>query len=230
MILGTRCSRNCRFCAIDHGHPDPPDAGEPLRVAQAVQMLELRYAVVTSVTRDDLSDGGAGHFNATIHAIRRLNPQCRVEVLIPDMQGDAQSLDLLLEACPDVFNHNLETVQRLYSTVRPQADFNRSLKVLHYASAKGFITKSGMMLGLGETREEVLDAAKALRSVGCRILTLGQYLAPSLEHLPVMRYLQPVEFAQLRQQCLRLGFDYVHAGPMVRSSYHAAELSGLEKV
>lgn len=223
MILGTRCSRNCRFCAIEHSRPDPPDAEEPLRVAQTVQRLNLRYAVVTSVTRDDLPDGGAGHFSATILAIRRLNPQCRIEVLIPDLQGDTQSLDLLLAACPDVLNHNLETVQRLYCTVRPQADFNRSLKVLHYASRKGFVTKSGMMLGLGESESEVLEAAEALRSAGCCILTLGQYLAPSKEHLPVVRYLPPEEFAQLRQQCLRLGFDHVQAGPMVRSSYHAAE-------
>jgi len=230
MILGARCSRNCRFCAIEHGRPDPPDAEEPLRVAQAVQTLKLRYAVVTSVTRDDLPDGGAGHFNATISAIRRLNPFCRIEVLIPDLQGDTLSLDILLEACPDVLNHNLETVPRLYSTVRPQADFNQSLKVLHYAALKGFVTKSGLMLGLGESESEVLEAAKTLRSAGCRILTLGQYLAPSKEHLPVVRYLPPEEFTNLRRQCLGLGFDHVQAGPMVRSSYHAAEQTVDEKV
>ena len=225
MILGARCSRNCRFCAIEHGRLHPPDAEEPLRVAQAVQTLKLRYAVVTSVTRDDLPDGGAGHFNATILAIRLLNPQCLIEVLIPDLQGDTQSLDFILAARPDVLNHNLETVRRLYCTVRPQADFDRSLKVMHHASMKGFVTKSGMMLGLGESGAEVLEAAEALRSAGCRILTLGQYLAPSKEHLPVARYLPPEEFAHLRQQCLRLGFDHVQAGPMVRSSYHAAEQS-----
>lgn len=230
MILGTRCSRNCRFCAIEHSRPEPPDAEEPLRIAQAVQILKLHYAVVTSVTRDDLPDGGAGHFNATILAIRQLTPQCRIEVLIPDFQGNTRSLDRVLEACPDVLNHNLETVQRLYSNVRPQADFNRSLNVLHYASRKGIVTKSGMMLGLGEIEAEVLEAAEALRSVGCRILTLGQYLAPSQEHLPVVRYLPPEEFARLRRQCLRLGFDHVQAGPLVRSSYHAAEQIVIEKI
>jgi lipoyl synthase len=223
MILGDICSRNCGFCAVDHGRPSATDSGEPLRIAQAVQTLGLRYVVITSVTRDDLADGGAAHFAATILKIKRLIPQCRVEVLIPDLQGDQQALQVVLNAKPDVLNHNLETVPRLYKTVRPQADYQRSLKVIQMAGKQGYISKSGLMLGLGETRDEVLQTAQELRAVGCNLLTLGQYLSPSRHHLSVTRYVTPEEFSQLQDDCLRMGFDRVQASPLVRSSYHADE-------
>jgi len=221
MIMGQVCSRNCRFCAVEHGALLPLDAEEPLRIAQAVKRLELRHVVVTSVTRDDLTDGGAGHFYDTIAAIRRESPGCSIEVLIPDFKGSHTALQKVVDAHPDVLNHNVETVPRLYGSVRPQASYEQSLAVLRYAAEAGMVTKSGLMLGLGETGAEILQCARDLRQVGCRILTLGQYLPPSKSHVPVVRFVPPQEFDALRQQCLDLGFEHVEAAPLVRSSYHA---------
>jgi lipoic acid synthetase len=223
MLMGNVCTRACTFCAVDHGAPLPVDPDEPRRVAEAVALLGLNYAVITSVTRDDLPDGGAGCFAATIAAVRARRPHCRVEVLIPDFGGDPKALAVVLAAQPDVLNHNLETVPRLYPVVRPQADYHRSLQLLARAAEAGVLTKSGLMVGLGETMDEVLTTMEELRGVGCRMLTLGQYLQPSSAHLPVDRFVTPHEFAQLREAGLAMGFSHVEAGPLVRSSYHAAQ-------
>jgi len=226
MILGGRCSRNCRFCAVGHGPQGLPDPEEPTRVALAVQTMALSYCVVTSVTRDDLPDGGAAHFATAITAIREHNPQTLIEVLIPDFQGDSQALATVLAARPDVLNHNLETVQRLYPTVRPEAGYQQSLEVLRQskAMAPNTATKCGIMVGLGETGEELSRLFADLRQTGCDILTIGQYLQPSKSHLPVERYLPPEEFAALEQQALALGFAAVASAPFVRSSYQAEAL------
>lgn len=226
MILGDRCSRNCRFCAVGHGPQGPPDPEEPGRVAEAVRALGLRYCVITSVTRDDLADGGAGHFAATIQTLRAKNPQLLIEVLIPDFQGDAEALATVLAAGPDVLNHNLETVARLYPIVRPEAKYGRSLELLRQskAIAPGVATKSGIMVGLGETTEELLQLFADLRQADCDILTIGQYLQPSRGHLEVIRFLPPEEFVTLGQQALALGFGAVAAAPFVRSSYQAEGL------
>jgi lipoic acid synthetase len=221
MILGNLCTRRCRFCNVPKGVPEGLDRDEPNRVADAVAALKLKYAVVTSVTRDDLVDGGAEIFAETIRAIRAKSPECRVEILIPDFQGSEESLRTVLDAKPDILNHNLETVQSLYSRVRPQADYRRSLLLLSRAGADGAVTKTGLMLGLGEAREEILEVMGDLREVGCSILTLGQYLRPGKTHLPVEKYYHPDEFAELRDQALSLGFRHIVAGPLVRSSYHA---------
>ncbi|NOZ61509.1 MAG: lipoyl synthase [Calditrichaeota bacterium] len=222
MILGDRCTRNCRFCNIQSGAPAPVDPDEPKRVAAAVKTLNLNYAVITSVTRDDLPDGGAAHFAETIREIKKLSPDCRVEVLIPDLQGKIEALNIVFDAAPDVLNHNLETVPSLYRQVRPGADFQRSLTVLKLAKENGLLTKSGLMVGLGEELREVLGAMSQLRRVGCDFLTIGQYLQPSAEHLPIARYVTPAEFANLEKQGEEMGFVRVEAGPLVRSSYHAA--------
>lgn len=226
MILGDRCSRNCRFCAVGHGPQGPPDPEEPQRVAEAVRTLGLSYCVITSVTRDDLADGGAGHFAATIRTLRAENPQLLIEVLIPDFQGDAEALATVLAAGPDVLNHNLETVARLYPIVRPEAEYGRSLELLRQskAIAPGVATKSGIMVGLGETTEELLQLFADLRQADCDILTIGQYLQPSRGHLEVMRFLPPEEFVTLGEQALALGFGAVAAAPFVRSSYRAEGL------
>jgi len=226
MILGDRCSRNCRFCAIGHGPQGPPDPEEPRRVTEAVRSMGLSYCVITSVTRDDLADGGAGHFAATIQAIRAGNPQILIEVLIPDFQGDSQALATVLAAQPDVLNHNLETVERLYSAVRPEADYGRSLELLKRskAIAPDLVTKCGIMVGLGETAKELTGLFNDLRQTGCDILTIGQYLQPSRGHLEVVRFLPPEEFTILEQQALALGFGAVAAAPFVRSSYQADTL------
>jgi len=225
LIMGGRCTRNCRFCSVSPGLPEPLDPDEPERVAEAVERMGLRYAVVTSVTRDDLPDGGAGHFAATIAAIRRRIPAAEIEVLIPDFQGDPAALETVLRARPDVLNHNIETVPRLYPRVRPQADYRRSLELLRRAGeiAPGTPTKSGLMLGLGERPEEIRQTLQNLRTAGCRILTLGQYLQPSPEHLPVQAYVPPDEFEAWRAEALGLGFSEVASAPFVRSSYHAKE-------
>ena len=223
MILGDVCTRNCRFCAVKTGKPTAVDLDEPRRVAEAVKTLNLRYAVITSVTRDDLEDGGALIFAETIRQIRTAVPGCQVEVLIPDFKGSAAALRTVLEAKPDVLNHNLETVPRLYRQVRPQANYTRSLQVLERARRAGFTTKSGLMLGLGETLDEVREVMRDLRSVGCQILTLGQYLQPTREHLPVARFVSPQEFDALRDYGLAIGFQHVASGPLVRSSFHADE-------
>lgn len=222
LLLGNICTRSCGFCNIPQGQPTGIDGDEPARVAAAVEQLQLTYAVVTSVTRDDLPDGGAGIFAETIRSIRRISPGCRVEVLVPDFQGSQTALETVLDAGPDVLNHNLETVPSLYPRVRSRADYERSLQLLGRALSHGAVTKTGLMLGLGEGMDEVLSVLKDLRNAGCDILTLGQYLRPSLNHLPVERYCRPEEFRALRREALDLGFRHVVAGPLVRSSYHAA--------
>ena len=223
MILGDSCSRNCTFCAISHGALEAVDPDEPRRVAEAVKSLDLRYAVVTSVTRDDLPDGGAGAFARTIAAIRTANPGCRIEVLIPDFAGSKEALMTLLAQNPDVLNHNLETVEELYPRVRPQADYHRSLDLLDSARRHGARTKSGLMLGVGESRDQLIKTLRDLRNIDCQIITLGQYLPPSRHHLPVERFVEPAEFAELRRLGLEMGFPHVESGPLVRSSYHAEE-------
>ena len=223
MILGDTCTRSCGFCAVKTGRPEFLDKDEPRRVGEAVEIMKLRHAVITSVNRDELFDGGAQIFAETIREIRSRVPGCRIEVLIPDFVGNEQALNIVLDAQPDILNHNTETVPRLYKTVRPQAHYNRSLELLFRAKQKGFLTKSGLMLGLGETIEEVIDTMSDLREVECDILTLGQYLQPTQSHLPVERYVLPEEFAMLKQRGLEMGFRYIESGPLVRSSYHAAE-------
>lgn len=223
MILGNICTRSCRFCNVSDGRPMPPDAGEPDRIAEAVRELGLQYAVITSVTRDDLLDGGAAHFAAQVEAIRSAAPDCRVELLIPDLQGSRTALEVILASSPDVVGHNLETVPRLYSQARQGADYRRSLKLLDNARALAphIPTKSGLMLGLEENEDEVLTTMTDLLEVGCRILTLGQYLQPSRKHLPVARYVPPEEFDEFAARGKALGFYHVEAGPLVRSSYQA---------
>lgn len=223
MILGNVCTRGCRFCNVPKGVPQGLDQEEPGRVARAVAELGLKYVVVTSVTRDDLADGGAGIFAATITAIATTSTDCRVEVLVPDFQGSASSLTVVLDAGPNVLNHNIETVPSLYATVRPLAKYDRSLELLAQAHRFGAITKTGLMLGLGEGVDELRSVMGDLRAAGCDMLTLGQYLQPRKNHLPVKKYYRPEEFAELREQALSLGFQYVVAGPLVRSSYHAGQ-------
>lgn len=226
LILGDACTRDCRFCAIPHApRPAPPDPGEPDRLAEAAAAMGLRYVVVTSVTRDDLPDGGAAAFAAVIRAIRARLPGARVEVLVPDFQGRETSIDTVLAEAPDILNHNLETVARLHPAVRPQADYRRSLGVLRHAARAGARTKSGLMLGMGETDAELRDALHDLHDAGVALLTLGQYLAPSVRHHPVDRFVPPAEFDAWRDEALALGFDSVAAGPEVRSSFHAEELA-----
>jgi len=226
MILGNICTRACGFCAVPSGAPvGPPDEDEPLRVAEAVEKMGLRYAVVTSVNRDDQPDGGAAIFGRTIREIRSRVPGCRVEVLIPDFRGDWNALDTVLEARPDVLNHNMETVPRLYRRVRKGAVYERSLELLNRVARRDpeIPVKTGMMLGLGETRDEVLSAMGEIAAQGTHILTLGQYLQPTPEHLPVERFVHPDEFAEFKQLGEELGIKHVEAGPLVRSSYHAFE-------
>jgi lipoyl synthase len=226
MILGNVCTRACGFCAVPSGRPlGPPDAAEPQRVAEAVKQMNLRYAVVTSVNRDDQSDGGAAIFVATIVAIRDRVPDCKIEVLIPDFRGEWPALEAVIAARPDVLNHNVETVPRLYGHVRRGALYERSLELLERAKkrAPAMPVKTGMMLGLGETREEVLQVMADLTARGTDIFTLGQYLQPTREHLPVLRFVPPGEFAEYKRLGMQLGFRHVEAGPLVRSSYHAFE-------
>jgi lipoic acid synthetase len=223
LILGNNCTRSCRFCNVPKGTPQNVEADEPDRVASAVEALKLNYAVITSVTRDDLPDGGSALFAETIGAIRRRIPRCRVEVLIPDFQGSESALHTVLEAKPDVLNHNIETVPSLYKCVRPKADYGRSIELLSRAHAFGAVTKSGMMLGLGEGKEEIFSVFQDLRKAGCSFLTLGQYLQPNKNSLSVERYYHPEEFLKLRDHAMSLGFTHVIAGPLVRSSYHAGK-------
>jgi len=226
LILGSRCTRNCRFCSVAQGPSEPPDPQEPHRVASVARQMGLKYVVVTSVTRDDLPDGGAGLFARTIEAIRQQIPEACVEVLIPDFQGNATALHTVLQTGPDVLNHNIETVRRLYPVVRPQADYRRSLELLQRARQfdPGLTTKSGLMLGFGEGREEITTTLEDLLAAGCQVLTLGQYLQPSKAHLPARRFVPPEEFEEWRELGLELGFREVASGPFVRSSYHAKEL------
>jgi lipoic acid synthetase len=225
MILGNVCTRRCGFCAVRKGAPEPVDYDEPRRVAQAVAAMGLRYAVVTSVNRDDRKDGGAELFRLVIRAIRGRVPGCKVEVLVPDFQGRHEAMDIVLDASPEVLNHNLETVPRLYRQVRLGARYERSLDLLAYArrTRPDIPTKSGLMLGLGENRDEALQAMRDLRAHSVDILTVGQYLRPSPRHLPIIRYIPVEEFNEYRRAGLEMGFAHVESGPLVRSSYHAAE-------
>jgi len=222
MILGSVCTRNCTFCAVAGGVPLPPDPDEPARIAEAVRRMELRHVVITSVTRDDLPDGGAGQFSRTIRAVHG-SAAADVEVLVPDFGGHLDDADRVLEAGPEVFNHNVETVPRLYPEVRPQADYARSLAVLARAGERSpsAAVKSGLMLGLGETGDELDAVLVELLDVGCRVLTLGQYLAPSEAHHPVVEFVAPERFKELERRALEMGFAAVASGPFVRSSYHA---------
>ncbi len=231
MLMGDVCTRNCPYCAVAHGKARPLDPDEPRRIAEAVARLGLEHVVVTSVDRDDLADGGAAHFAATARAIKRLSPLSRVEVLVPDFKGSYPSIDAVVQAPVAIFNHNIETVPSIYRKARPGGNYRRSLDVLAHAKEAArelaqrrdekLLTKAGMMLGLGEERAEIDEVLRDLRSVGCDILTLGQYLRPSPDHLPVQRYVTPDEFAELRASALARGFRHVESGPLVRSSYHA---------
>ncbi|MEI7958592.1 MAG: lipoyl synthase [Verrucomicrobiota bacterium] len=231
MIAGERCTRACGFCAVDTAKPFPLDPDEPRRVAEAIGRLKLRHVVLTSVCRDDLEDGSAEHFAQTIRAIRALNPSLVIEVLTPDFNGRAESLQTVADAAPDVFNHNLETVERLTPLVRSRAKYRLSLQVLRdfKAIAPGITTKSGLMLGLGEQEAEILSAMDDLRGVGVQVLTLGQYLRPTPEHLPIIEYVTPEKFAEYKEIGLEKGFQHVASGPLVRSSYHAAEFDPTTK-
>lgn len=231
LILGNTCTRHCAFCAVDSGKPTEYDLDEPRRVGEAVAALQLKYAVVTSVTRDDLDDGGAFIFAETIRTIRNTTPGCRVEVLIPDFKGNADALKMVIDAKPDVLNHNIETVERLYSLVRPQANYRRSLELLARAKAidPECVTKSGIMLGLGETDEEILGALRDLRAADCEIVTIGQYLRPSAGHLPIQKYYTPEEFKRFAEEGKAMGFRHVESAPLVRSSYHAREQSEIAR-
>ena len=224
MILGDLCTRRCPFCDVAHGRPLAPDENEPRKLAETIQAMQLKYVVITSVDRDDLKDGGALHFQKCIHEVRELNPEIKIEVLVPDFRGRMdRALSVIHESPPDVFNHNLETVPRLYKQARPGADYQWSLKLIQeFKHANPNVpTKSGIMLGLGEELEEVRELMRDLRMHDCDMLTLGQYLQPSKHHLPVIRYVTPDEFDQLKVDALAMGFSNVASGPMVRSSYHA---------
>jgi len=226
MILGDICTRSCGFCAVKTGRPTELDLDEPRRVAEAVQTMGVRYAVITSVNRDELEDGGASIFAATIREIRRRAPGCKVEVLIPDFKGDERALQLVIDAAPDVLNHNVETVPRIYRQVRPQANYEQSLTLLLRAKRAGMVTKSGFMVGIGEEVEEVYALLRDLREHEVDIVTIGQYLQPSPQHLPVVRYVHPEEFERFREYGLQLGLRHVESGPLVRSSYHAEKQVG----
>ena len=223
LLLGDFCTRRCHYCSVTTGRPGNVDWEEPERVAEAVRALDLRHAVLTSVNRDELDDGGASVFAATIRAIRRLQPACTVEVLVPDFQGKSDAVETVLEATPEIFSHNIETVSRLFPAVRPQGDYDRSLQVLRWAKDQGANTKSGFMVGMGETNEELRSVLDDLRAAGCEIVSIGQYLQPTKAHLVVHRYVEPQEFEDLKQYGMALGFRHVESGPLVRSSYHAEQ-------
>lgn len=225
MILGNICTRSCSFCAIQTGRPTELDIGEPARVADSIAKMNLQHAVITSVARDDLKDGGASIWANTIRAVHNRMPECAVEVLTADFRGQQEYLDIVLDACPDIFNHNLETVERLQRPIRKTARYDRSLWVLEHAKSRGFITKSGIMLGIGETKDEIKSVLKAMRSVGVDILTIGQYLQPSPEHEPVDRWVTPEEFLEWKEYALEIGYGVCESGPLIRSSYHAEEQS-----
>ena len=228
MIAGDRCTRACGFCAVSTAKPLPLEADEPLRVAEATRRMRLRHVVITAVARDDMADGGAEHFRQTIEAVRRLNPKTAIEVLVPDFNDSDTAIEIVLSANPHIFNHNLETVRRLTPEVRHRATYDRSLSVLKKVKARRgntLFTKSGLMLGLGETENEIVVALEDLRAAGCDVLTLGQYLQPTLRHLPVVEFVSPEQFAALGRVARALGFVHVASGPMVRSSYHADEFT-----
>jgi lipoic acid synthetase len=225
MILGNICTRSCGFCAVHTGKPTELDLDEPRRVAEAIRVMGLKHAVITSVARDELADGGASVWAATIRAVREVSPETKLEVLIPDFKGRWEDLDTVLDARPDILNHNVETVPRLHRIVRPQATYERSLELLRRAKERGFVTKSGLMLGLGETDAEIAETLRDMAAERMDILTLGQYLRPTADHLPLHRWITPEEFAAWKEQALALGFGVVESGPLVRSSYHADEQS-----
>ncbi|MGB0413740.1 MAG: lipoyl synthase [Coraliomargarita sp.] len=227
MILGNICTRSCRFCAIQTGRPTELDLGEPARVAESIAKMGLKYTVITSVARDDLKDGGASIWAATIRAIRHRAPECAVEVLTADFRGQQEYLDVVLDACPDIFNHNMETVERLQRPIRKTARYDRSLWVLKHAKSRGFITKSGIMLGIGEKEEEIKQVMQDMVAAGVDILTIGQYLQPTKEHQPIDRWVTPEEFKRWKDYALEIGFGVCESGPMVRSSYHADEQSNV---
>ena len=227
MILGNICTRSCTFCAIQTGRPTELDLGEPARVAESIAKMDLKHAVVTSVARDDLKDGGASVWAATIRAIHHRLPTCAVEVLTADFRGQQEYLDVVLDACPDIFNHNLETVKRLQRPIRKTARYDRSLWVLEHAKSRGFTTKSGIMLGIGETEDEIKEVLQDMQKVGVDILTIGQYLQPTKKHQPIDRWVTPEEFAKWKEYALSIGFGACESGPLVRSSYHADEQSAM---
>ncbi|EKE03441.1 MAG: hypothetical protein ACD_20C00203G0014 [uncultured bacterium] len=226
MILGNTCTRNCRFCSINSGSPEPVNQDEPESIAQAVKQLGLNYVVITSVTRDDLEDGGATHFADTIKAIKNIDPKIKVEVLTPDFLGNLDLINIVIEAKPDVFNHNIETVKNLYATVRPQAEYMRSLEIIGYIKSKSpdIYTKSGLMVGLGETFKQISELFQDLKEHNCDIVTVGQYIQPTRNHLEVQNYLTPEEFEQIKQLALDAGIKYPICAPLVRSSYKAREI------
>lgn len=223
LILGDICTRNCGFCAVKKGVPLEPDKNEPENISKMVFELNLDYVVITSVTRDDLPDGGAGQFQKTIKIIKRKNKRIKIEVLIPDFKGNIESLKKIFSVNPDVINHNLETVKRLYNKVRPMANYERSLEILRVSKLNGFVTKTGIMLGLGEKEEDVKELIEDISKIGCDILTLGQYLSPSKNHIPVYEYINPEKFEEYKDYALSKGIKYVVSGPLVRSSYMAKE-------
>lgn len=221
MILGNICTRSCRFCAVATGRPLAVDWDEPQRVAEAIHLMKVKHAVITSVDRDELADGGSIIWHNTIKAVKALTPDTTLETLIPDFKGNAEQVQRIIEAAPEVVSHNMETVERITQKVRVQAKYHRSLEVLRMLKEGGMRTKTGIMLGIGETKEEVIATMQHLVDVGCDVLTLGQYLQPTKKHLPVQRFVHPDEFAELREIGYELGFDYVESGPLVRSSYHS---------
>lgn len=225
LIMGSVCTRNCRYCNISCQRPEPLDENEPLHVAQAVKDLGLKYAVITSVTRDDLPDGGANHFAKCINEIRKISPNTKIEILTPDFKGNEESLNTIIKAHPDVFNHNIETARDIFKTARPQGNYDTSLGVLKYVKENSDIkTKSGFMIGLGEDIEQIKQTITDLYSVNCDILTIGQYIQPSKEHLPVEKYYNPEEYEELKDIAKNIGIKYFQIGPLVRSSYNAAKL------
>ena len=225
MILGNICTRSCSFCAINTGRPTELDLGEPARVADSIAKMNLKHAVVTSVARDDLKDGGASIWASTVRAIHNKIPECAVEILTADFRGQQEYLDIVLDSCPDIFNHNLETVERLQRPIRKTARYDRSLWVLKHAKSRGFITKSGIMLGIGEKKDEIKQVLHDMQSVGVDIITIGQYLQPSPKHEPVDRWVTPEEFKEWKAYSLEIGFGVCESGPLIRSSYHAEEQS-----
>lgn len=225
LIMGNNCTRNCRYCNISCAKPEPLDLNEPKHVAEAVKDLGLKYSVITSVTRDDLPDGGAKHFADCIYEIRKISPEVKIEILTPDFKGDKSSLDIIVQAEPDVFNHNIETVRAVFKTARPQGNYDCSLEVLNYIKkTSNILTKSGLMIGLGETFEQIEETLVDLKNVGCDIVTIGQYIQPSKEHLAVSKYYTPEEYEQLKVLAEKIGIKHHQIGPLVRSSYRAAEL------
>lgn len=225
LIMGNNCTRNCRYCNISCAKPEPLDLNEPKHVAEAVKDLGLKYSVITSVTRDDLPDGGAKHFADCIYEIRKISPEVKIEILTPDFKGNKNSLDTIIKSHPDVFNHNIEAVKEIFKTARPQGDYNSSLEVLKYIKdTSDILTKSGLMIGLGETFEQIEETLIDLKNVGCDIVTIGQYIQPSKEHLTVSKYYTPEEYEQLKALAEKIGIKHHQIGPLVRSSYRAAEL------